>query len=161
MISEINKNGFLFKKIDISNKIIKDVLSSKEPTKEIKKYFIKTLKDFDPDIKKIHCVYEDIKYGMHHEMHTHLTPSRYQAILWFPLEDFEGRDFIYGTKDFVKTFKPNIGDICFMKTNDLKFIHGVSPLKTDTLVRTLIISIDHVTCKGEHLTVSADKLKNI
>jgi hypothetical protein len=158
---EINKKGFIFNRIEISDELNDKVLSSNEPTPEIKKTFLNFLKEIDSEIKDIHCVYEDIKEGMFHEMHSHLTPSRYQVIFWFPKSDYVGREFLFGTRRKIESFKPTNKDFCFMKTNDLNFIHGVAPLGNNTLVRTLLISVDHATNNGEHLTVSAKSLKDI
>jgi len=158
---EINNKGFVFAKIEMDENFKTKVLHSTEPNIEIKDFFLKSLKKIDSKIKDIHCVYEDIQEGMFHEMHTHLTPSRYQVVVWFPKEDYSGREFIYGKRDSLNTFKPSFKDMCFMKTNDLNFIHGVAPLKTNTLVRTLLISVDHATNLGEHLTVSAKDFRGI
>lgn len=153
---EINLNGFLFKNLDIPENIKKEALAFSEPTTSVVSFFLNYLKRLDPMIKNIHCVYEDIKFGMFHEMHTHLTPSRYQVLAWFPRSDYDGREFIYGEKNNLKKIKPTSDLLCFMKTNDIKYIHGVEPLKNDTLVRTLIMSVDHVTMMGDHLTISLD-----
>ncbi len=158
---EINKNGFIFRTLALSEEHRLDILQSKEPSSEIIDTFLQILKSFDPLVNSIHCVYEDIKQGMYHEMHSHLTPSRYQAVVWFPKDAFLGRQFLYGKKDNIKKFTPRFNDICFMKTNDLDYIHGVALLETDTLVRTLLISIDHITNLGEHLTVSANDFRGI
>ncbi len=158
---KINSLGFVFNQVLLDQKDLAEVLFSPEPTDRIRNLVLKLLKEFDSSIKSIHCVYEDIRKGMFHEMHTHLTPSRYQVVFWFPKDEYAGREFLYGTKNDIKSFKPKLGDICFMKTNDLKYIHGVAPLKTDTLVRTLLVSVDHVTNLGEHVTISANELKSI
>lgn len=158
---EINKKGFIFSRVKMTSEIQELILNSKEPTLEIKNIFLNFIKELDPTVKDIHCVYEDIKQGMFHEMHTHLTPSRYQAVFWFPKGDYVGREFLFGTKNKIESFKPTSKDVCFMKTNDLNFIHGVSPLQNNTLVRTLLVSVDHTTNLGEHLTVSASKLESI
>ena len=105
--------------------------------------------------EKLHLVFEDLQKGEFHELHTHLTPCDYQAIIWAPETSYEGRHFIYGTITKQTEFKPSFGDICFMKTNDLNFIHGVTTLITNTKVRTLLISINYSGKWGEHLTVSA------
>ena len=158
---EINKHGFIFRTLRLNEQHRLDVLQSEEPSREIIDTFLRILKSFDPLINSIHCVYEDIRQGMYHEIHTHLTPSSYQAVVWFPEDTFLGRQFLYGKKDNIKEFTPRFNDICFMKTNDLDYVHGVAPLETDTLVRTLLISINHVTNLGEHLTVSANDLRGI
>lgn len=159
--TEINKKGFIFNRLHIEDKLQAEVLNSTEPTPKVKGFFLNFLRSLDPSIKDIHCVYEDIKQGMYHKMHSHLTPCRYQVLFWFPQAEYVGREFLFGTKDKIESFKPTSKDLCFMKTNDLNFIHGVAPLENDTLVRTLLISVDHVTNLGEHVTISAIDLGDI
>lgn len=159
--TEINNKGFVFGKIHLDEREHMEVLAFPEPSDYLQGLFLRIIRRFDPSVSSIHCVYEDIRKGMYHEMHTHLTPSRYQALIWFPCDDFLGRDFLYGTKTEIKRFHPTVEDICFMKTNDLSFIHGVAPLESDTLVRTLLISVDHATNLGEHLTIAAKDLSSI
>lgn len=153
---EINQYGFLFNDIEIPEYIKDEVLSSSEVTDTVMFFFLDELRKRDPEITKLHCVYEDLRLGMFHEMHTHLTPSRYQVLAWFPEAKYHGREFIYGKKDNLRGFFPTSNILCFMKTNDIEYVHGVSPLESDILVRTLVMSVDHAGQFGEHLTVSMD-----
>lgn len=159
----INDCGFIFSTSNFDVEILKEALATEgtTPSEKVKTYFLNFFKRQDPKIKSIECVYEDIRYSMYHEMHTHLVPARYQIVVWFPEAKFEGREFVFGTKKHLKKITPSYGDYCFMKTNDLKYIHGVTPLETDILVRTMLISVDHAGKLGEHVTVSSDTFATI
>ena len=158
---EIDSKGFYFSNFPKDKDIYTTILNTLEPNDKIENFFTKVIEDHGFCFDKLHLVYEDITLGLYHETHTHLTPSDYQAVVWVPKDSYEGRAFLYGSKQDLKKHYPEFGDICFMKTNDLNFIHGVEPLETDTLVRTLLISINYRGKHGEHVTVSSENLKSI
>lgn len=157
----INENGFYFDYFNPDLNIYHRIMNTVNPDSYIQSFFSNYLKNKNFSFRTLHMVYEDIKFGQYHELHTHLTPSDFQAVVWVPQEKYTGRAFLYGTEKNIEKFYPKFGDICFMKTNDLKFIHGVEPLLSDTLVRTLLISINYSGTHGEHLTVSHSSLEPI
>jgi hypothetical protein len=161
-IQEIIENkGFYFDSFDPRLDLYHRIMHTSEPDLFIENFFSNYLLKKKFNFKKLHLVYEDIKLGQYHELHTHLIPANYQAVIWAPQDNYKGRAFIFGTKNNLNKFYPKFGDICFMKTNDLNFIHGVEPLLNDTLVRTLLISINYLGSNGEHLTVDHLNLKPI
>lgn len=127
MLEELNEKGFLFREYSprlLMNGNIYDNF------KMIIKYFI--------DINEpLHIDEQVLKVGEGIGMHYHIIPGSFQAVTWIPEGEFEGREFIYGTKDNLKSIKPKLGLMCFMKPNDPNFIHGVSRLKTDTVIRSI------------------------
>lgn len=154
----IQENGFYFSKFEKDQSFHGLLLNTPQPTKQVEEYVSQILEGFDIKSDKLHLVYEDITQGESHALHTHLTPCDFQVLIWAPKAQFKGRDFIYGTRTNLQNFHPDFGDICFMKTNDLDFIHGVAPMINDTLVRTLLISVNYTGKLGEHLTVKANDL---
>lgn len=161
LLDTINKDGFVFKKFDPSIEVKKHILSSDSPDSVVLNFFTIVLNEFGLNFSNLHMVYEDIRIGMHHELHSHLIPADYQAVVWVPQDTYAGREFLYGTPEKISKFKPCWGDICLMKTNDLNYIHGVDPLLNNTLVRTLLISVNCNGYLGEHLTVDANNYQPI
>jgi hypothetical protein len=141
--------------------IINEILSTNEPTPRLKEYYTQSLKNLGLEIRNIEQVYEDIYIGGYHELHTHLIPADFQVVVWAIPESFEGRDFVYGTKKKLRSYHPKNGDMCLMKTNDLRFVHGVQPLTSGSMVRTMLINVNPTTELGEHLTVRAGDLVSI
>ena len=156
LVRRINEEGFVFLKFPKSKEIFERLLNTDKPDGFIKIFFIKYFKNLGISHNRLNFVYEDIYQNDYHEMHTHLTPSDFQAVVWVPRSEYRGRAFLYGTSDNLKEFYPEFGDICFMKTNDLKYIHGVKKLENDTLVRTLLISLNCSSPEDAHVTVSAE-----
>jgi hypothetical protein len=157
----VKKEGFQFAEYSPEEGLLEHILSIQTPDQRVKDFFKEVVSSFDLDSEKLHFVFEDLKLAEGHCLHTHLIPADLQMIVWFPKSEFEGREFQFGTKDNLKKHTPKLGELCFMKTNDLDFIHGVTPLETDTIVRTLIISINCHGALGEHLTVDAQNLSPI
>lgn len=107
---------------------------------ETVKFFKDLLSDLGVCRDYLHFDLEMIKKDDYHFLHTHLTPAHYQLCAWFPLGDFEGREFIYGEKHDLKRFKPSNGDMVFFKPNDPRFVHGTSPLTTEIPVYSIGIT---------------------
>lgn len=57
-----------------------------------------------------------------------------QAAYFFSFDEFEGREFVYGTEDKFETFKPDNKHGFFIETTNKKFIHGVKELTSDSVV---------------------------
>lgn len=88
---------------------------------------------------------EKIKKEDYHFLHTHFVPARYQICIWIPLDDsFKGREFVYGTQDNLKKFRPSFGDLVIFKPNDTTWVHGTTPLLTDIPVYSIGITSSFV-----------------
>ena len=161
ILDSIETEGFYFSHFKGKPSLLESLLSLKEPTSDLEEQVTQLLNEFDLFPAKLHLVFEDLKINESHVLHTHLTPCDFQILIWAADKPYEGRNFLYGTLTEIKSFHPSFGDICFMKTNDLKYIHGVDELLTDTTVRTLLISFNYSGKKGEHLTVTANDLNPI
>lgn len=158
----IVSSGFYVTKFEQDSSFKEYLLSCSRPDQRIRNYVNELLSQFNITIKNIHLVFEDIdQIGQEHELHTHLVPCDFQVLIWAESSNYDGRYFRYGTREKLSELRPSFGDICFMKTNDLNFIHGVSPLKSNSFIRTLLISVNHSGNFGEHLTISAKRLKPI
>jgi hypothetical protein len=152
---QIEKEGFVFRKFrpseDFRNIILNNTCDSPLVELEIKKI----LRKFNCPTDKLQIVFEDFLENDSNDLHTHLIAADFQVLMWATKSNFKGRDFIYTNElGEEKRFSPSFDDICFMKTNDLNFKHGVSKLETNCLVRTIIISVNCLAKKGEHLTIS-------
>ena len=158
---KINEEGFVFSKFEPNLDIYNEILNTEEPNDKIKNFFRKAIGNFGIIPGNLHTVYEDITLGLFHELHTHLIQADFQVVVWAPQDNYEGRAYVYGTRGNLKKFYPKYGDMVFMKTNDLNFIHGVEPLENDTLVRTMLLSVNYTGTDGKHLTVSADDYRSI
>jgi hypothetical protein len=154
----VKRNGFEFGEYSPEEGLLEHIISIDSPDQRVKDFFEKVVASFGLATDKLHFVFEDLKLNQGHALHTHLIPADMQMIVWFPKSEFEGREFQFGTKENLKKHTPKLGELCFMKTNDLDFIHGVTTLETDTIVRTLIISINCHGRLGEHLTIDAETL---
>jgi hypothetical protein len=164
IINDINKDGFIFKKFMPNDYIYQCIINSKDPNEfwEIDHFFIEEFKKLGLEVDNVLSVYEDIKLGQSHVMHTHLIPADCQIVVWVPFTEYEGRAYLYGTKEEIKKFYPQFGDMVLMKTNDLNFIHGVEPLLNDTIVRTILFSVNFKGESGaQHITVDAYSGKEI
>jgi hypothetical protein len=166
----LDAHGFVFSSFEAPEGFLQEALSTPKPSEAVKRFFSSWLAAFGCPTDRLRFVYEDIHPGRSHELHTHLVPAAYQVVAWFPAGSFEGRDFLYGRLaeaasggllDSVQRFSPRLGDLCFMKTNDLGFVHGVSPLTRGSWVRTLIIDVNNPAEQGEHVTVTAGGVRPI
>jgi hypothetical protein len=129
LLEKINKEGFVF--IEYDSLVLKETSLDEGKAKVLKKIIQENL--FIPG-ENVYVDWEYLKKDEEIKLHYHVIPGSFQAVTWIPEEDFVGREFLYGTKDNLKTIKPRIGLICFFKPNDSKFIHGVLPLLTDSKV---------------------------
>lgn len=154
----IDSDGFVLKTTSLDEQFRNDVLNSKSPSDFARRTIKKILNENGFEDSPLQIVYESFILGDSNALHTHLVPADFQLLVWVPKDDnFVGRSFLYGKKDGpIKQFKPRLGDICFMKTNDLEFVHGVTELTSDTLVKTVIVSVNCLADHGEHLTVTSD-----
>lgn len=157
----IEKDGFFFSKFIPDPEFLTHLLEIDRTNDQTKKFVYKILQNFNLDSLKIDLVFEDFEKGDSIALHSHLIPADMQILIWAHNHDFLGREFIYGKADNLKYFKPQFGDICFMKTNDLNFVHGVERLKTQYKVRTLLISYNISSRYGEHITVDSKNLSSI
>jgi hypothetical protein len=157
----IEKEGFFFSKFSNNQALLSHLLEIEKPTLETKDLVLKVLKEFELDSSKVELVFEDFEKGDAIALHSHLIPADMQILIWAHEDEFLGREFIYGTSKNLNHFKPQYGDICFMKTNDLNFIHGVERLRTQCRVRTLLISYNISSKYGEHLTIDSKNLGSI
>lgn len=128
LLNQINKEGFVF--IEYDKNLID--LKSNEDKSLILKEIIK--QKINLENETLYVDWDFLKQGEDIKLHYHIIPGSFQAVTWFPEESFEGREFIYGTRDNLKKIKPRAGLICFFKPNDPNFIHGVSPLLTNSIV---------------------------
>ena len=158
LIDNINEKGFFFDKFTPSESFKKNVFLTNYPSDVVIEEVKRILKKFDIIVSNIEVTYEDITKDQSLSLHTHLIGSSCQVLIWVPENnDFEGRDFLYGKKEFlIKKFRPKFGDICFMKTNDLSFIHGVSPLLSNSFIRTIVINVNFSNERNAHLTVTKE-----
>ena len=157
----IEKNGFFLSTFKENKDFLQHLLNVNEPNSETKAYAKSILKDFGLLSDKLHLVFEDFAKGDSICLHTHLTPCDFQILIWAHEKNFIGREFVYGKKKSLIKFKPSFGDICFMKTNDLDFVHGVERLESDSRVRTLLISYNYTGKLGEHLTIDSDQMSPV
>lgn len=148
----LKAEGFVFGKVHFSSEEI-DLLKQQKRSKEI---ILSKLKQLDPEAKDIIVCKERFDEGAESEMHTHLYPCEYMFLTWIPHGKYKGREFVYGKGENLKTFKPSLGDVCFMKVNDLDFKHGVN-LNTGGTVDTYISFVNPENYSGlGHLTLNED-----
>lgn len=156
ILKKINEEGFVFVGFETNDSIYDSILNTDTPNKKILDFFKEKIEKFGVEVRKIEGVYEDISEGMSHKLHTHLIPAEFQVVVWVPTEAYLGRDFLYGTREEIKKHHGLFGEMCLMKCNDLKFIHGVSPMETKCLFRTLLLHVNLVFSDGRHMTVDCD-----
>jgi len=97
----------------------------------IKEYYSNIINSLGLEGFSLQFDLERMDQGNYHIMHSHRISAIFQACIWVPKKnDYSGRYFIYGTKEDLKFFKPQYGDLVLMKPNDNRFLHGVSPLKS-------------------------------
>lgn len=76
------------------------------------------------------------KMGVHRDIEIS-NSSLFHINIWLPETEYEGRDFVYGTENELRTFHPNWGDCVFVSTISDEHIHAVSELKSDSLVYSI------------------------
>ncbi len=128
-IEDINKYGFVFHKYDHTFLKETDV----ENIVLLEKYVSSLISI--PNEKLITDV-DIINEGEGIDLHLHIVPGSFQVVVWVPDYKYEGREFLYGNPKDLKRFQPEIGMMCFMKPNDVEFVHGVSILKSKRPVKT-------------------------
>lgn len=76
-------------------------------------------------------------------LHDDFTQNCYaQLLIWvMEDEDYIGREFLYGTYDGLKVFKPKNGDWVLMYNMDKKFIHAVNMLRSDTKIPAIAFEL--------------------
>ncbi len=157
ILKEINNKGFSFGRFDPNNELFESILNTNQPDEKILNFFKKEFENLGFEIREIAGVYEDITEGMSHKLHTHLIPAEFQVVVWVPMQsNYLGREFVYGTREKLKEYHGLFGEMCFMKCNDLQFIHGVNPLKSEQLFRTLLLHVNLLFSDGRHMTVDCD-----
>lgn len=152
-IENINKHGFVFHKYDTY--LVKDTL--KLSSQNLFNY-IKDLISVDGE--RLHYDVDTIHKGQEIRPHFHIIPGSFQVVVWLPNSPFEGRDYLYGTKNSLKKYHPEKGVMCFMKPNDPNFIHGVSELISDTSVTTVgFSSLSQPFEEGRDYDIYVDNFK--
>lgn len=130
LIEDIREHGFIFHKYD-HRKILKD--TDEESIASLENY-VRGLIQMPKE--RLITDIDIIKKGEGIGIHLHVIPGSFQVVIWVPEYEYEGREFIYGNPKDLKRFQPSIGMMCFMKPNDVNFVHGVSVLKSDRPVKT-------------------------
>lgn len=129
LLKKINEEGFVFVEYDSS--LVFNLKTNEDKAEALKKIIKNKLSILG---ENIYVDWEYLNQNEEIKLHYHIVPGSFQAVTWFPEEDFSGREFIYGTKDNLKKIKPKIGLICFFKPNDPGFVHGVSKLESNSKV---------------------------
>lgn len=129
-IDDLNLKGFIFKEYPVPENF------------QNLEILTKFLLSYIPNILSIpgENLYYDVdclKRGDSIKPHFHTIPGSFQVVCWVPEGNFLGRDFIYGRPDSMRRFRPKLGHMCFMKSNDCDFIHGVTALESDIPQKTL------------------------
>lgn len=155
-LGNLNREGFLFNSYSFPKNFKTKVLTESEPSLETISIIQNILEEFNLPIDNTKIDFEDVILGESNELHTHLIPADCQMLIWVPLdEEYTGRDFLYKKKgQEIRRFKPKLGDICFMKTNDLDFLHGVSKLESDSRIRTIVVSVNCHQTSSEAITLN-------
>jgi|GEM_PF-6853917 hypothetical protein len=127
----LNKKGFLFYRydqsfvdhnnLDITAKKISNVINEIMSVKNESLFW-----DIDT-----------IVAGQELRPHYHIVPGSFQVVAWLPTSPFCGRDFLFGNNNVLYKVKPKVGYMCFMKTNDPFFIHGVTELLSEGSIKSL------------------------
>lgn len=124
-LNKLNTDGFIFKKC----------LSPIEDNLTLERYIQYISREIKNNIelKGEKLIYDCEEFNINNEIltHYHLLAGSFQAVAWYYESEFEGREFIFGTKEQVYKLKPKMGYICFFTPNNPKFIHGVLPMKTE------------------------------
>lgn len=131
LLRRINKEGFVFAEYDPS---LIEHLQNPEDIAFILKEWVKEQLPLEGET--LYVDWEALDKGEEIKLHYHIIPGSFQAVTWVPREEFEGREFIYGSPEMLKEVKPRIGLICFFKPNDPEFIHGVKPLLSNSRVES-------------------------
>jgi hypothetical protein len=129
-LEDINKFGFVFHEYDHA-KILKD---TDEESIESLTHYIDSL--INVPNEKLYSDIDIINPGESIKLHFHTIPGSFQVVVWRPDGEFEGREYIYGDPKLLKEIKPFKGLMCFMKSNDPNFVHGVKPLLSNAPVRS-------------------------
>ena len=134
LYKQIQEEGFVFKTFESTTEFKRLALHSSPDDELLLGHIHKILKSFFVPINNLQIVFEDFKQNDSNDLHTHLIAADYQVLIWVTEDsEFSGRDFLYEkVPSQTKRFRPSNGDICFMKTNDLRFRHGVSTLKSNS-----------------------------
>lgn len=129
-LDNINKYGFVFHLYDHEN-ILK---SNDEDSLLSLELYINSLINIPGE--RLYSDIDIINPGDSIGLHFHVIPGSFQVVVWRPDYDFKGREYIYGTPDKLISIKPFTGLMCFMKSNDPNFIHGVSKLLSDKPIKS-------------------------
>jgi hypothetical protein len=129
-IENINKYGFVF-----------HAFNPDEIFKETDEETIEALEDYVSSLIQMpneHLVtdIDILKYGDDIPLHYHIIPGSFQVVVWAPTAPYKGRQYVYGTMDYLRFMQPGRGLMCFMKPNDPEFIHGVTMLQSTEPVKT-------------------------
>ena len=133
-IDDINNYGFVFHNYDSS--II--VHGDDEHNIEVLESYVSSLIQI-PNQRLVSDI-DIINKGEEIKLHLHVTTGSFQVVVWVPDYEYEGRYFMYGTPNKIEKVQPKLGMMCFMKTNDSNFVHGVSKLLSDQPVKSYGIS---------------------
>jgi hypothetical protein len=132
-LEKLNAEGFLFHQFEQS------LLSGtdEEVTAKMIEYVSGLLK---VEGEYLEADYDYIQSGEQIKPHFHVIPGSFQVVIWLPQGEFIGRNFLYGKDGVLKQYHPEKGMMCFMKSNDPRFIHGVSVLESPETIKTLGLS---------------------
>jgi hypothetical protein len=129
-LDRLNDEGFLFFEYDPA------------PFLDVKQEIVRLQKFKDwlwvnsPRGSHVYGDMDIMKKGEELKLHYHVVPGPWQVVLWLPVTNFEGREFLYGSPGRINKIKPRAGLACMMKPNDPKFVHGVAPLLDDGVVKS-------------------------
>jgi hypothetical protein len=126
-LERLNKEGFIFHRYDESM-----LTDNHEKNLQILKEYIQGLLSVPNE--NLYTDIDIVEQGMEIKPHYHIIPGSFQVVVWNPEGDFEGRYYLHGIGEELEKFKPFKGMMCFMKPNDPNFIHGVTPLISETPV---------------------------
>jgi hypothetical protein len=164
ILEKMNEEGFVFLKYEVPEEVlqeIKDFDKMNVPCHQvqepglggttweppIEQYIPKAVAFFKNFLSQkgltkghLHFDLEKIKVNDFHFLHTHFTPAHYQLCAWFPLGQFEGREFVFGEENDLQYFKPSAGDLVFFKPNDPVWLHGTTPLRSGEAVYSIGIT---------------------
>lgn len=159
---QLSNSGFIFQRFEPEAQMRSYILGLDKPTEELETYIQSIFDSLQIPYQDFDISFEDTYPNTGLSLHTHLIPASFQILIWVPESaEYQGRGFIYGSKEKTATFYPQFGDLCIMKTNDLNFFHGVEPLQSNIKFRTIIISVDNHGNLGQQLTVTKTSLDPI
>lgn len=107
-------------------------------------------------LDSMHFVVTKMNQGDRMNMHTDIEVNKssvFHVCIWFPEEQYEGRDFIYGTKDNLQVHHPAYGDCVFINTINTDFVHGVSSLSS----RSVVVSVGGYPCTDSEEDSTSEK----